>query len=93
VENLDSDPVAFDVTRGIQLFASGLGIQTVAEYVHSPAILEKVRALNIDFAQGYQVGRPSATLVPDPVSSHVPARLLEFKRKTTRRARPQLVGT
>lgn len=62
VENLDSDPVAFSVTRGIHLFAAGLGMQTVAEYVHSAVILEKVQSLNIDFAQGYHVGKPAPEL-------------------------------
>lgn len=87
VENLDSDPVAFSVTRGIRMFASGLGMQTVAEYVHSPAILEKVQSLKIDFAQGYHVGKPSATLVTDPGSSQVAAQLLQFRRRTSRQAR------
>jgi EAL domain-containing protein (putative c-di-GMP-specific phosphodiesterase class I) len=88
-----SGPVAFSVTRGIQRFASGLGIQTVAEYVHSAAILEKIRSLNIDFAQGYHVGEPSATPITDPGSRQVAARLLQFQRKPSRRARrPRPVG-
>jgi c-di-GMP phosphodiesterase len=88
VANLDSDRVAFNVIRGIHLFASGLGMQTVAEYVHSPAILQKVQSLNIDFAQGYHVGQPSATLTTDSGSTQVAARLLQFNRKISRRARP-----
>lgn len=87
VENLDSDPVAFSVTRGIHLFASGLGMQTVAEYVHSPVVMEKVQSLNIDFAQGYHVGEPSPTLITSLGSSPVAAQLLQFDRKTSRQAR------
>jgi c-di-GMP phosphodiesterase len=86
VQDLDSDPVAFDVARGIHQFASGLGMQTVAEYVHSPAILEKVQSLNIDFAQGYHVGEPSTTLNANP-GNQVAAQLLPFKRKRPRQAR------
>ncbi|MFU8832786.1 MAG: EAL domain-containing protein [Wenzhouxiangella sp.] len=86
VQDLDSDPVALNVTRGIHLFASGLGMQTVAEYVHSPAVIEKVRSLNIDFAQGYHVGEPSTTLNANP-GSQVAAQLLPFKRKRPRQAR------
>jgi c-di-GMP phosphodiesterase len=93
VENLDSDPVALSVTRGIHLFASGLGMQTVAEYVHSPAIMEKVKSLNIDFAQGYHVGEPAAMLVTDPGFSQVAAQLLQFNPKTSRQARPRLIGS
>lgn len=92
VDNLDNDPVALSVTRGIQLFASGLGIQTVAEYVHSAAILEKVQSLNIDFAQGYHVGKPSAALATEAASSQGAAQLLQFRRKTPGKAGPRLGG-
>ncbi len=91
VENLDTDPVAFSVTSGIHRFASGLGMQTVAEYVHSPAILEKVQALNIDFAQGYHVGEPSATLVTD-TSSTQGSQLLRFTPKISPQPKPRLIG-
>lgn len=93
VKNLDSDPVALSVIRGIHLFASGLGMQTVAEYVHSQAIMEKVQSLKIDFAQGYYVGEPSATLVIDPANRPAPAQLLQFDGRTSRRPRPRLTGS
>ncbi|MCC5870301.1 MAG: EAL domain-containing protein [Gammaproteobacteria bacterium] len=93
VENLDSDPVALNVTRGIHLFAANLGMQTVAEFVHSAEILEKVRSLNIDFAQGYHVGEPSATAIAEHGNSRVAAQLLKFKRKSAGPTKPQLVAT
>ncbi len=36
-----------------------MGKQTVAEFVENDAILEAVRAIGVDYAQGYGVGRPS----------------------------------
>ncbi len=36
-----------------------LGIQTIAEYAHSPAIVERLRELGVDYAQGYCIGRPA----------------------------------
>ncbi len=35
-----------------------LGIRTVAEHVHSQAIVERLRELDVDFAQGYFLGVP-----------------------------------
>jgi EAL domain-containing protein (putative c-di-GMP-specific phosphodiesterase class I) len=34
------------------------GMQTIAEYVENAAILERLRRLGVDFAQGYGVARP-----------------------------------
>ncbi len=83
VKNLDTDPVAYSVARGIQQFAAGLGMQTVAEYVHSSVILDKVQSLNIDFAQGYHVGKPLATLVTDNDNSLVSAQVLRFNSRAS----------
>ncbi|HTX05197.1 MAG TPA: GGDEF domain-containing protein [Steroidobacteraceae bacterium] len=44
--------------RGIVELARGFSIDTVAEFVETEAIAEKVRALGVDYAQGYAFGRP-----------------------------------
>ncbi|MBA3031987.1 MAG: EAL domain-containing protein [Gammaproteobacteria bacterium] len=62
---LDTDQNALTITRGIVDFAKGLGMQTVAEFVHSPALLKVVKALGIDYAQGACIGLPAATLVTE----------------------------
>lgn len=63
IRQLGSDPNALTLTRGIVRFARELGIQTVAEFVHSPQVLKQVRDLGIDFAQGASIGMPSAELI------------------------------
>ena len=35
-----------------------MGKQTVAEFVESEAVLEKLREIGVDYAQGYFMGRP-----------------------------------
>jgi len=40
-----------------------LGIKTIAEFVESEAILDVLRDIGIDYAQGYYVGMPSPRLV------------------------------
>lgn len=52
------------VVMSIVALAKELGIKTVAEYVETGEILEAVRAVGIDYAQGYHVGRPGTELVP-----------------------------
>jgi diguanylate cyclase (GGDEF)-like protein len=44
--------------RGIVELARGFSIDTVAEFVENEAIAAKVRALGVDYAQGYLFGRP-----------------------------------
>jgi diguanylate cyclase (GGDEF)-like protein len=44
--------------RGIVELARGFSIDTVAEFVESESIAQKVRALGVDYAQGYAYGRP-----------------------------------
>jgi EAL domain-containing protein (putative c-di-GMP-specific phosphodiesterase class I) len=35
-----------------------LGLRTVAEYVESPMLLEALREIGVDYAQGYAVHKP-----------------------------------
>jgi EAL domain-containing protein (putative c-di-GMP-specific phosphodiesterase class I) len=35
-----------------------MGIKTIAEYVENDAILEKLRELGVDYAQGYGIHKP-----------------------------------
>ena len=52
------DRVARAMISAIVRMAGDLGIQTVAESVELDAELEAVRALGVDFAQGFLLGRP-----------------------------------
>lgn len=63
IRNLDRDEDALTLTRGIVRFARELGIHTVAEFVHSPEVLEQVRELGVDFAQGGYIGMPAGVLI------------------------------
>ncbi|GAA6130615.1 bifunctional diguanylate cyclase/phosphodiesterase [Halopseudomonas sabulinigri] len=63
IQQLDTNPTAMTICKGIVQFAEELRMQTVAEFVHSPAILAKVRELGVTFAQGAAIGMPSASLI------------------------------
>lgn len=59
VKNIDTDNNSFIVVESIVDFAKKLGIKTVAEYVWSKSVLEKVKELNIDYSQGFYIDEPS----------------------------------
>lgn len=58
VRQLEDDPVDLAFVASMNLLGHDLGLMTVAEFVETPAILEVVRGLGIDFAQGFGIGRP-----------------------------------
>jgi diguanylate cyclase (GGDEF)-like protein len=62
IKNIDTNEDTRIITKTIVNFAKELGIQTVAEYVHSKEILQVVQKLGIDFAQGFYLGKPSDKL-------------------------------
>jgi diguanylate cyclase (GGDEF)-like protein len=58
IKGMLQDPVDDVSVRGFLEVARVLGVRTVAEFVDSEAVLERVRELGFDFAQGYFLGRP-----------------------------------
>ncbi|MBP0047607.1 EAL domain-containing protein [Marinobacterium sp. AK62] len=63
IRNLDKDPNARRVARGIVGLARSMKIETVAEYVHSSAIQMEVLRLGISFSQGELIGMPAPELL------------------------------
>ncbi|MDD2790608.1 MAG: EAL domain-containing protein [Sulfurimonas sp.] len=62
IRDIDVDNTAYIVVETIVEFAKKLGIKTVAEYVHSSMVMDKVRELGIDYSQGYYIDEPSIYL-------------------------------
>lgn len=58
IKNIDKDVNAQIITKAIVSFASELGAQTVAEFVHSKEIQDMVISLKIDYSQGYYISQP-----------------------------------
>jgi diguanylate cyclase (GGDEF)-like protein/PAS domain S-box-containing protein len=59
VKDIMIDPVDQAMVRSINQIAHSLGKETIAEFVESDDILEKLRLFGVDYAQGYGIGRPS----------------------------------
>lgn len=58
ITELNKDKVSKVMVEAINHLAVGIGLKTVAEFVENEAILDTLRHLKIDFAQGYHLGRP-----------------------------------
>ena len=58
IRNLDQSEDDMLFVKALVEAIHGYGKQAVAEYVENEAILKRVTALGIDFAQGYHFGRP-----------------------------------
>jgi EAL domain-containing protein (putative c-di-GMP-specific phosphodiesterase class I) len=54
----DKSSGAADVVEAIVTFAKARGMKTVAEFVATRSLFEKIRSLGIDFAQGYYIAQP-----------------------------------
>jgi EAL domain-containing protein (putative c-di-GMP-specific phosphodiesterase class I) len=62
IKNIIDDKNAELITRTLVDFAKRLGMETVAEFVDSQEILDKVTALGVDYSQGFFLGKPSPSM-------------------------------
>jgi diguanylate cyclase (GGDEF)-like protein/PAS domain S-box-containing protein len=60
VRDMAADQMDFAIVEAINRIAHILGLKTVAEFVEDEATLERLRALGVDFAQGYFISKPEA---------------------------------
>jgi len=60
VRNIDTDPIDRAMADTINRVGHIMGLQTVGEYAESPEVIQELRTLGVDFAQGYGVQRPQA---------------------------------
>ena len=62
--NIDSDRKDLAFVKSIVSLAKELEVETVAEYVENEKIQEFLEAIEIDYVQGYHIGRPVPQLGP-----------------------------
>ncbi len=63
IKNITKDKNSEIMTRTIISMAKELNVKTVAEFVSSQAIFDKVKSLGIDYAQGYFIDRADPVLL------------------------------
>jgi EAL domain-containing protein (putative c-di-GMP-specific phosphodiesterase class I) len=62
IKNIDKDKNSYLVVETIVNFANRLGIQTIAEFVHSSTIMDMVKEMGIDYSQGFYIDKPQIGL-------------------------------
>ena len=72
VRDLPTDPTAEVVIAALAKVAAMRGIICIAEWVEDAAVLPKLAALGLDYAQGYAIHRPEplSRLSPDAAGGH-----------------------
>ena len=58
VRGIIGDPVNLSMVKAINQIGHTMGMRTVAEYVDNPEVLQALRDIGIDYAQGYLLGKP-----------------------------------
>jgi diguanylate cyclase (GGDEF)-like protein/PAS domain S-box-containing protein len=64
VKDIAGDPIDFAIVKSINELGHVTGKKTIAEFAENDAIVEKLRALEVDYAQGYSIGRPKPLEAP-----------------------------
>ena len=59
VRDILSDPIDRSMVNMINEIGRIMGLKTVAEYVENDEILEELKAIGVDMAQGYGIAEPS----------------------------------
>ncbi len=63
IKNIVDEPVDQAMVMSIIQIANALGKRTIAEYVQDEETLTILRRLGVDYAQGYYIGKPAASLL------------------------------
>lgn len=66
IKNLHIDKHSAVIVETIVSFAKKLGIKTVAEFVHSKDVIDKVASMGIDYSQGFYLSKPKEELSDRP---------------------------
>ena len=59
VRNLLNNPMDLAIVDAINRVGHVAGLKTIAEFVESEAIRQKLAEIGVDYAQGYAIGRPA----------------------------------
>ena len=62
IKNITTNENSKKIIQTIIIFASNLGLQTIAEYVEDEASFNLLKEMGIDFIQGYYIGKPKEDL-------------------------------
>lgn len=59
IKDIHTDPIDLAMTRSINEIAHVMGMTTIAEFVENEDILQILKHLDVDYAQGYHIAKPA----------------------------------
>jgi EAL domain-containing protein (putative c-di-GMP-specific phosphodiesterase class I) len=65
IASIATNPRHLEVVRTINRYAHSIGAKTIAEFVSTEQIAQMLKHENIDYLQGYAIGKPDALLVTE----------------------------
>jgi len=63
IKDIDTDEKVFQVVKNIIFFAKDSGMRTIAEYVSSKDIYDRLMMLDIDYMQGFYLAKPTKDII------------------------------
>ncbi|MBD2180109.1 EAL domain-containing protein [Aerosakkonema funiforme] len=68
IEGILDDTITYESVKAINNIAHVMGIETIAKFVTNASILEKVKDIGVDYAQGYGIAAPHPLVTkPSPI--------------------------
>ena len=58
IRNMDRDKVDYTMVQAINSMCQVLGLRTIGEFAENETIINKLREIGVDYAQGYGISRP-----------------------------------
>jgi len=58
VKDIADDPMDLAMVQAINAIGHVMGLKTIAEYVSSEAILQRLQEIGVDYGQGFHLGKP-----------------------------------
>jgi EAL domain-containing protein (putative c-di-GMP-specific phosphodiesterase class I) len=58
IKGIDEDPIKQAMVKSINDIGHVMGLQTIAEFVETKSILDTLREMEVDYAQGYYISKP-----------------------------------
>lgn len=65
IKNIDTNEKDFKVVKSIINFANEANMKTIAEFVHSKEVYNKLLTVDVDFLQGYYISEPRSEVVEE----------------------------
>ena len=58
IKDIAENPIDYAMVEAINRIGKVMGLKTIAEFVSSQTILEKIKEIGVDYAQGYHISHP-----------------------------------